>query len=354
MSGYRKHSFSCPRLLALFQKRIEGDDALLELARVRFRQAGLGVECYAETPDELEWMLGLRPSSEGPATAHLSRSLNLLEEEHRSRLMTIASKFQKRVYGLVVHDQREIASQFDDYVAAVRNVASGLERLEDNPYLFLEYAAGLEPELYIELIMALRDLPHVNACIDTGHLGLWRVRRNYAIRHPGTDVCSIKPHDPELPAVIEDVQEAVCAALSEVVHVVREIGSLRKPLHFHLHDGHPLYTLSPFGVSDHLSFLAEVAIPFDYRGRQMLHPMFGPSGLEKIVKEALQLLGPGSVSFSLEIHPTEGRIPLGDAGHLFRHWADKENAERMNFWLSVLAQNHLLVADICEKVCEDG
>lgn len=354
MSGYDKHSSSCPRLLGLFHKRIDGDDALLELARLRFRQAGLGVECYAETIDELEWMLGFRPSPAVSATAHLSRSINLLEEEDRSLVVAIAGIFRESVYGLVVHDQREIASQFDNYVAAVRNVESGLERIEDSPYLFLEYAAGLEPELYVELIKALIDLPHINACIDTGHLGLWRVRKNYACRHPGTDVCSIKPHDPELPVVIDDVQEAVCAALSEVVHVVKEIGSLGKPLHFHLHDGHPLYTLSPFGVSDHLSFLTEVAIPFDYRGRQMLHPMFGPSGLEKIVKESIQLLGPGSVSFSLEIHPTEGRIPLGDAEYLFKHWADKGNAERMNFWLSVLAQNHLLVADICGKVGEDG
>src|ERR1019366_7467093 len=42
-----------PRILALFQKRIEGDDSLLRLAGLRFRQTGLGTEVYAGTPDEL-------------------------------------------------------------------------------------------------------------------------------------------------------------------------------------------------------------------------------------------------------------------------------------------------------------
>ena len=35
MSEKERPSNRCPRLLALFQKRIDGDDALLELARTR-------------------------------------------------------------------------------------------------------------------------------------------------------------------------------------------------------------------------------------------------------------------------------------------------------------------------------
>lgn len=45
---------TCPRILALFQKRIEGDDALLQLAGLRFKEAGLGTEFYAETTAELD------------------------------------------------------------------------------------------------------------------------------------------------------------------------------------------------------------------------------------------------------------------------------------------------------------
>jgi hypothetical protein len=50
-------------------------------------------------------------------------------------------------------------------------------------------------------------------------------------------------------------------------------------------------------------------------------------------------------SLTLEIHPAEGRRPLGDASSLFGHWRDRTNAERMNHWLAVLAENALLVTD---------
>jgi hypothetical protein len=103
------------------------------------------------------------------------------------------------------------------------------------------------------------------------------------------------------------------------------------------------------GISDHLSFLDKIPIPFEYKGRKSLDPMFGPSGLMRIVTESLQLLGTDRASFSLEIHPTEGRLPLGDASYLFSHWKDKGNAERMNYWLSVLLRNHQLVSEVCEK-----
>lgn len=342
-----------PPLLALFHKRIDGDDALLQLARLRFEQAGLGIECYAETPGELEWLLGFRPNNGTPATVHLSRSIDLFEKGDRERVANFARRFQGRLYGLVVHDQKAVADRFEEYVGAVREMESFLSRIRGAPYLFLEYAAGLDPELFVRLFEALADCVCVSACIDTGHLGLRRVREVFARTHPGGDVCRVTPSDPQLPEFIEEVQKAVGAALEQVVQVVRELSSLGKPLHFHLHDGHPLWVLSPFGVSDHLSFLTRVPIPFDYRGRKSLRTMFGPSGLCEIIAEPLKFLSPDRVSFSLEIHPTEGRVPLGDASYLFRHWTDRQNAEMMNFWLSVLAQNHLLVAEMCQRKLRD-
>ena len=62
-----------PRMLALFQKKIEGDDALLRLAPLRFKEAGLGAEYHAETSDELEWLLSFRLSQDAPVVVHLSR-----------------------------------------------------------------------------------------------------------------------------------------------------------------------------------------------------------------------------------------------------------------------------------------
>ena len=77
--------------------------------------------------------------------------------------------------------------------------------------------------------------------------------------------------------------------------------------------------------------------------------MFGPSGLAAMVDKSLRLLGPERVSFSLEIHPPEGRLALGNASHLFHHGVDKTNAERMNYWLWVLQQNHQLLKDACHQ-----
>jgi hypothetical protein len=231
---------------------------------------------------------------------------------------------------------------------------SRIKEVEGGPYLFIEYAVGLEPELFIELLKAILDLKRVSACVDIGHIGLWQARSVYSRKHPGEDVCAITSDDLELPELIEDVQAAVRSALDAVLHVIRALGHLGKPLHFHLHDAHPFSSFSPLGISDHLSFMDEIPIPFAYKGKKSLHPMFGPSGLLRIVTESLQLLGPDRVSFSLEIHPIEGRLPLGDASYLFNHWEDKGNAERMNYWLSVLLRNHQLVSEACKKSLRGG
>jgi hypothetical protein len=338
-----------PPLLALFQKRIDGDDALLHLAGLRFKEAGLGAEFYADTPEELERQLRFKSAPETPMVVHLSRDINLFEEESLKLIIDFAGSFKDLAFGFVIHDQVEIATSFDNYLAALRRMESRLKEIEGSPYLFIEYAVGLEPEIFIGLFKSIRDLERVSACIDIGHIGLRHARIAYSRNHPGKDVCAITPHDPELPEVIEDVQGAVRSALDAVIDVIRALGYLGKPLHFHLHDAHPLSTLSLIGISDHLSFLDDIPIPFEHKCRKSLDPMFGPPGLNRIVTESLRLLGPDRVSFSLEIHPKEGRLPLDDASYLFKHWEDKGNAERMNYWLSVLLRNHELVSEACEK-----
>ena len=118
---------------------------------------------------------------------------------------------------------------------------------------------------------------------------------------------------------------------------------LGKPVHFHLHDGHPLSAFSPFGVPDHLSFLAEIPLNFEHRGRLTTPHMFGPAGLAQIAGKAIEVIGRERVSFTLEIHPTNERLSLGDVSPMFTHWVDKTNAEKMNHWLSVLSENHRLL-----------
>jgi hypothetical protein len=111
-------------------------------------------------------------------------------------------------------------------------------------------------------------------------------------------------------------------------------------VHFHLHDGHPLIP----GLRDHFSFLTRLPIPFSYHARQSLDMMYGPGGLASIVSAALEACPPQAISFTLEIHQVEGRLPLTDAAWLFPHWQDTTNAERMNYWLSVLAENAMLIS----------
>ena len=142
---------------------------------------------------------------------------------------------------------------------------------------------------------------------------------------------------------MSEVEVAVNSALPTVLNLIQTIGALGKPVHFHLHDGHPLSTFSPFGVSDHLSFLTAIPVGFDWRGRRTLPLMFGPAGLAQIVSHALRINAGKLLSFTLEIHPTAGQLPLGDASTLFSHWRDKTNAQKMNHWLSVLGENHRLL-----------
>jgi hypothetical protein len=214
--------------------------------------------------------------------------------------------------------------------------------------LFIEYATGLDIEKYTDFFGLVRDLENISACIDTGHVGIWKARSFFAGIHPGMDVCSLRPEDPALPGLLEDVQKAVDSSLPAVLYAVRGLAALGKHVHFHLHDGHPLAPENPFGVSDHMSFFDMIPLPFGFRGRKTLDLMYGIRGLVSIVTESVRPLK-DKVSFSLEIHPPEGRIPLGDASALFGHWKDKGNAERMNFWLHTLIGNFLVVKEICEK-----
>jgi hypothetical protein len=329
--------------LGLFEKRIKGDDCLLELARQRFREADLGAEMYADTPEHLEWMMSFRPSSDTPVMVHLARELNLAEEASRRRIWEFVTRFSGRVCGWVLHDHAAMAAPGEDYLEAARWMNHALEKVAGCPRLFIEYAVGLEPADFAWFFAAIPDLERIGPCIDIGHVGLRQARVLYARSHGGEDICALKSQSARLPQVIADVEAAVSSAAAAVLDLLTIISTLRKPVHFHLHDAHPLSTVSPFGVSDHLSFLTEIPLTFEHRGRRAASPMFGPAGLSKLVAQAVKTMGRQRLSFTLEIHPTVERLPLGEAESLFGHWADKTNAEQMTHWLSVLCRNHLLL-----------
>ena len=326
-----------PPLRGLFQQRVAGDDALLRLAQLRFAQSGLAAEVYADTPDQLDRVLGYAPSEELLPSVHLNRRLNVLRPQDRAAVHALADQFAGRVFGLVVHDAAEMATRTDELVSTMAELSRQLETGPDRPYVFLEYAVGLELDWFVEVADRLQDVERVSLCIDVGHIGVSQARRDFRRGHPDLDLAAIHPQDDRLPELIADVLGAVESALPAVLATTRALGDIGKPVHFHLHDGHPLVP----GLSDHFGFLTRLPIPFSYQGRQSLDPMYGPSGLAAILQTAIDACA-GQASFTLEIHQAEGRLPIDDAARLFRHWRDTTNAERTNYWLSVLAENAVL------------
>lgn len=336
------------KTLGLFEKRIQGDDGLMALARRRFSEAGMGAEMHAATPEQLDWSLQFRPGSEAPVVVHLPRDFNLADDGSCQRIVQFARRFAGQVYGLVVHDHAALAARREEFVAAAWKIDGQLENIEGCPILFVEYAAGLEPADFMRFFPETLDLDRISACIDIGHVGIRAARAAYAKTHRGEDICALKAQGPGLRQVMTDVDKAVAEGAATVLDLVTALSKLKKPLHFHLHDGHPLSTFSPFGVSDHLSFETEIPLNFKHLGRRSVATMFGANGLRKLVALVIELNDPRLLSFTLEIHPTAQRLALGDASSLFDHWTDKTNAEQMNHWLAVLSRNRALLRQAIE------
>ena len=324
---------------ALFQQRVDGDDALLKLAGLRFAQMGVAAEVYADSPDQLDYILRYAPSAGRLPVVHLNRGLNVLHDRGRAAVTEFAGRFAGRVAGLVVHDQHDMAAQTDRLLAVMGELDARLAESPDGPMVFLEYAAGHDPDWFVDVAGRLRAAGRVSCCIDVGHIGIRQASAVFWLRHPGLGLGHLGPDDDRLPDLIDDVQDAVRSCLPTVLEVIRSLGQIGKPVHFHLHDGHPLIP----GLSDHFSFLTRLPVPFSYEGRRSLGTMYGPTGLAAIVSAAVEAC-PQGASFTAEVHQAEGRLPLADAARLFPHWRDLTNAERMNYWLSVLSENTMLIS----------
>lgn len=344
---------AAPMILTMLSKQgIEGDDTLLRLAQTRLQEAGLGGELYPDSPEQLRQQLAYRPAGR-PCTVHLPRDINLLRPEGLARVLSFAAWAAGNVYGMVVHDHRQFADAPEQTIDALRAADRALADLPHAPLLFVEYAVGLTPDFFASLFERTADLPRVCCCIDVSHVGIEVCRTAYRQRVADVDICALKTAT-DLAAHMDGIQAATAEALPAVLRLIERIARLGKPLHFHLHDGHPLSTLSRYGVSDHLSFLQEVRLPFVHHERALVEGMFGPAGLRAIVRTTLATLPAERVSFMIEVHPQEGRIPLGVHAGLFRHWKEAVHAERMNYWLETLLHNARLVRAACAESATDG
>ena len=340
--------------LGLFEQRFSGDDCLMQLTSRRFREAMMGAEMHGGSTDDLERRLSFRPSGEAAVIFHLPRDFKITDQATRERVVELARHFAGRVSGFVVHDHNALVKQPAVYLDAASQLNWKLANIQQCPTLFIEYAVGVPPGEFARFFESGLEFARIGPCIDIGHVGIRAARNAFAARHPGEDVCALKSQPPSLTQLMPDVDAAVAKGVEVVLDLIGELLRLNGPIHFHLHDGHPLSASSPFGLADHLSFFAEIPLSFEHRGRRALATMFGPEGLSRIVSLSLRPPHSTPVSFTLEIHPTGERLPLGEAAPLFSHWTDKTNAEKMNHWLSILTDNHWLLTKSIRQCAASG
>lgn len=335
-----------PGVRALFQQRLSGDDALLRLAERRFREAGMPAEVYAENPDQLEHLLRFVPEHDTLPVVHLNRSADLLRQSGRDLVESFATRFPGRVAGLVVHDKAAMAGRLPEVIAAMRALGTPSAGHAGRPMVYLEYAAGLPIDVFAALGEQLADVERASLCIDIGHVAIQYARSVTLSSSSDAHWSNLSLTDPRLPEVADQVEAATRSALPVVLELIGRVCTIGKVVHLHLHDGHPLIQ----GLSDHFSFLTRFPVAFEVAGAYALHPLFGPDGLATVLDQAARSSAPGRASFTLEIHQVDGRLPLGAASEIFGHWRDLTNAERMNHWLGVLADNHLLAMTLLKRL----
>ncbi len=328
---------AAPPLRGLFGKRVPGDDALLELCRLRFAQSGLAAELYAGSPAELDHVLAFVPPTptSTPPMVHLSRRIDLLEPAGQHAVRELVRHAGDRVAGFVVHDRRHFPGQLDSVARVAEELSADLVSAGGG-WLFVEYAAGLRLEEFVELARRLDGSERVGVCIDTGHVGIRAARWAFAARRPEVpvDLAALTAADPRLPALVDDVHAAAAAALPAVLDLIEAVAAAGRRVHLHLHDGHPLVD----GLADHFGFLGRQPVPFDVAGRRSLPNLYGPAGLQAILAAAARI--GERASLTLEIHQGFGRLGLDDeAAAMFGHWRDLTTAEQTNAHLDLLAEN---------------
>jgi hypothetical protein len=335
-----------PGVRALFQQRLSGDDAMLRLAERRFREAGMPAEVYADNPDQLEYLLRFVPEHDTLPVVHLNRSANLLRQSGRDLVESFATRFPGRIAGLVIHDKAAMAERLPEVVATMRALGTPSPDHASRPMVYLEYAAGLPVDVFAALGEQLADVEHASLCIDIGHVAMQHARGVSLSSSSDLHWSNLSFTDPRLPEVADQVEAATRSALRVLLELIGRVCAIGKAVHLHLHDGHPLVQ----GLADHFSFFARFPVPFEIAGAYALPPMFGPDGLAAVLDQAVRSSAPGRASFTLEIHQVDGRLPLGAAAEIFGHWRDLTNAERMNYWLGVLADNHLLATTFLKRL----
>src|SRR5215468_7602564 len=119
-----------PLTMGLFEKRIAGDDSLMQLAKLRFQQAGMGTEAVASNPEQVERALQFRPWPDAPVVVHLPRDWNVADGNCQQRVEELARRFAGRVHGFVLHDHPQLAAQPREYAQATQALDSKLRQID--------------------------------------------------------------------------------------------------------------------------------------------------------------------------------------------------------------------------------
>jgi hypothetical protein len=252
----------------------------------------------------------------------------------------MAEAGEGRLLGMILHDRPEMGANEEQTVSALQALDQALGTLPNAPILFLEFGCTLSLEAYDRLIASVSALPLISSCIDIGHIGLTAVQVHFEAK-TGVELSTLRGQS-LAPDLLPPLHEAMAAALPAVTSLIQSVGCHGKPLHLHLHDGHPLSTLSRWGVSDHLSFLQPLSIEVEGQPTLLEPGIFGVGGLQQILHSVTRKDMPPA-SLAIEIHPQPGRTPLGRFEPLFHHWEDRSGAEAMNAWIDTLQATTLLI-----------
>lgn len=179
------------------------------------------------------------------------------------------------------------------------------------------------------------------------------VSEDYARKNSGINVKQFKPGADMTSDIFGRIEESVRQGRGDSLKFIDSLTRIGACTHFHLHDGHPLSTFSPYGVCDHLPFFWE--IPTYLPGIGNAGGIYGVSGLRQVLQIALKNLQSDMVSFTLEIHPQKGLKELNESEkRFFVNWTDLTNAKAMNFWMDLVVQNAVIFKSICTDIASGG
>ncbi len=335
-----------PVINGLLNYHIKGDEALLYLGCSRYTQAGFGVELHPGTPAHMQEILKFIPEGSS-STAHLPYSV-VLDHDDTEKICDFAAAGGNLIRGYILHDTAYYRENSEAGLDLIRLLSRKLEG-KTSGVVFLEYAAGLPFELYYAIAEKISNLSNIGICIDIGHIAIKAIGIELSKVLPAQDLRTLKPGADLNYDKYKLVAQAVEAGRKFALEFIEQLTGIGNYVHFHLHDGHPLSTFSPYGVRDHIPFFWEIPTYLSEVGA--VGGLYGVAGLRRILSLALANIAAEKLSLTLEIHPQPGlkELTAENLGY-FSEWQDLINAKAMNFWMDLVIQNCMITRDLCRDL----